>query len=75
MTDTKGKATSRATTTETPASSTKETILAENLVDASNQALCEMIQQVAYLIAEKNGFAGDAVTYWLEAEAQVKSAQ
>lgn len=30
-----------------------------------------MIQTAAYLRAEKNGFSGDPVQYWLEAEKEI----
>jgi hypothetical protein len=30
-----------------------------------------MIQEAAYFIAEKNGFAGAAMDYWITAEAQI----
>lgn len=41
---------------------------------SGDQVLYEAIQQTAYFIAEKNSFSGDAVSYWLEAEAQIKNA-
>lgn len=30
-----------------------------------------MVQEAAYFIAEKNGFAGGDMSYWIEAEAQI----
>lgn len=30
-----------------------------------------MVQEAAYYIAEKNGFAGGDMSYWIEAEAQI----
>jgi hypothetical protein len=39
-----------------------------------NRVVYETIQQAAYLLAEKNGFTGDAATYWLAAEAKIKGA-
>jgi len=66
--------TSKKTTLENAALTTGELILASNSAGASNQESYEVIQQAAYFIAEKNGFAGDAVSYWLEAEARVKCA-
>ncbi|HEY5994259.1 MAG TPA: DUF2934 domain-containing protein, partial [Gallionellaceae bacterium] len=30
-----------------------------------------MVQEAAYFLAEKNGFAGNAEGYWIEAEIQV----
>lgn len=66
------KTSSKKTTLENTASTTEEPISASNSAGASNQESYEVIQQAAYFIAEKNGFAGDAVSYWLEAEAQLK---
>lgn len=40
----------------------------------NNQASYEVIQHAAYLIAEKDGFAKDAIAYWFEAELQIKGA-
>lgn len=40
----------------------------------NNQVSYEAIQHAAYLIAEKDGFVKDAISYWLEAEAQSKTA-
>lgn len=62
------KTTSKKTTPENTASTTEE----PNSSVASNQESYEVIQQAAYFIAEKNDFSGDAVSYWLEAEAQIK---
>lgn len=39
----------------------------------SDQERYEHIQYAAYMIAEKNGFAGDSYSYWLQAEAQVNN--
>ncbi|PKO47946.1 MAG: hypothetical protein CVU29_00770 [Betaproteobacteria bacterium HGW-Betaproteobacteria-22] len=44
-------------------------------VTANNQVSYEAIQHAAYLIAEKDGFVKDAISYWLEAEAQAKAPQ
>ena len=68
------KTTSKETALENPALSPEESISEGNLAGSSNQESYEMIQQAAYFIAEKNSFAGDAVSYWLEAEAQVRGA-
>ena len=32
-----------------------------------------MTQEAAYFIAERNGFAGGAMDYWIEAEAQISA--
>jgi hypothetical protein len=32
-----------------------------------------MVQEAAYYIAEKNGFAGGAMDYWIAAEAQIEA--
>jgi hypothetical protein len=32
----------------------------------------KMIQDAAYFMAEKNGFAGGAMDYWIAAEAQIE---
>lgn len=68
------KTTSKKTALENPALSPEEFISEGNLACSSNQESYEMIQRAAYFIAENNSFAGDAVFYWLEAEAQVKGA-
>lgn len=68
------KTTSKKTTLENPASIPEGSISENNSTGSSNQESYEMIQQAAYFIAENNNFSGDAVSYWLEAEAQVKGA-
>ncbi|MDP3307058.1 DUF2934 domain-containing protein [Methylotenera sp.] len=68
------KTTSKKTALENPASSPEESISENSSGGSSNQESYEMIQQAAYFIAENNSFAGDSVSYWLEAEAQVKGA-
>lgn len=37
----------------------------------SNQERYEIIQKMAYYIAEHNGFVGDPHAFWAEAEAQI----
>lgn len=32
----------------------------------------KMVQDAAYFLAEQNNFSGDPMTFWLEAEAQVR---
>jgi len=34
----------------------------------------KMVQEAAYLLAERGNFAGDTVTYWLSAEKEVDAA-
>ena len=35
------------------------------------EAVYRMIQDAAYFIAERNGFAGDSKVYWAQAEVQI----
>jgi hypothetical protein len=54
-----------ATTTATP------TKAAKTSTKLSPEAVYKMIQDAAYFIAEKDGFAGDPHAYWSAAEAQI----
>ncbi len=48
---------------------TPATSMAKPTVSTSERA--KMIEVAAYLLAEKNGFRGDAKAYWLQAERDV----
>jgi hypothetical protein len=41
------------------------------LTDSLNESHFKMIQDAAYFIAERNNFANDPQTFWLEAEMQI----
>ena len=64
-----------------PAPATKPTIAATPVIKApapgakSVSAIerAKMIEIAAYLIAEKNGFKGDAQAFWLQAEKEVNA--
>ncbi|MDZ4142356.1 MAG: DUF2934 domain-containing protein [Methylotenera sp.] len=82
MTTAKTKTTSTvkeaATKVKKPTTTVKKTAAKKPVVSSSestgNRVVYETIQQAAYLLAEKNGFTGDAATYWLAAEAKIKGA-
>jgi len=40
-------------------------------IDLGNESRYKIIQDAAYFMAERNNFAGEPQTFWLEAEAQV----
>ncbi|HDL77686.1 MAG TPA: DUF2934 domain-containing protein [Lentisphaerae bacterium] len=60
------KATRKATRRTATAAGTRRT-----RKTITNEERYKMIQTAAYLRAEKNGFSGDPVQYWLEAEKEI----
>jgi hypothetical protein len=69
-----------ATAPRTPAAAAKKSVPARPGVPkgtAGNTPTPEeryrMTQEAAYFIAERNGFAGGAMDYWVEAEAQISA--
>lgn len=48
-------------------------LLPAQLAGLSNEERYRYVAEAAYYIAERNGFAGDPVDYWLQAETEVAS--
>lgn len=78
MTETKKKApASTKTTTAKPKAApvkkvaTRKPAAKKAAASSSNEAHYNRIQEAAYLIAERNNFSGDPISYWLEAEALI----
>lgn len=79
MTETKKKApaTTKAATAKPKTTPVKKAAVRKpaakkaSSTSTNNEANYNAIQQAAYLIAERNNFSGDPLSYWLEAEARI----
>ena len=73
MTETKAKSTAKKTGAAevTPKKAIPKPRAKKVAVKGSAQERYEMIQYAAYFIAERNGFVGDPLVFWTEAEAQI----
>ena len=77
MTESKTKATSKkAVTSETTSKKATPKPRAKKVaIEGSPQERYEAIEYAAYFIAERNGFVGDPLAFWAEAEAQIDNAK
>jgi hypothetical protein len=77
MTETKKKATSKKSVTSevTPKKATPKPRAKKIAIEGNPQERYEAIQYAAYFIAESNGFVGDPLAFWAEAENQIDTAK
>lgn len=70
---TEAKATTKKTVTNeaVPKKETSKPRAKKVAIKGNPQERNEMIQYAAYFIAKCDGFAGDPLVYWAEAEAQI----
>jgi len=66
-------ATARSKTSVKKTTGTRKRKTASRTKTISAEERYRMIQEAAYLRAEKAGFAGDPVQFWLEAEREIDS--
>lgn len=62
----------KATTAKKPATGTRKPAAKKTKADAANpEHHYRMVEVAAYYLAEKDGFAGNPVDYWIAAEMQI----